>query len=361
MIWGESSLPVTNSVCRIRPVPSVTRVTPLQHFWVKELSSCIDKARPSSENRSLAAASKGFLLSASSALLKTDLGAIPLLGRGKVRDLYAIGDDLLLVASDRISAFDHVLGSGIPGKGKILTQISLFWFDLLADIVPNHLIATEVRDFPAQLHPYADQLDGRSMLVKRAAMFPVECVARGYLAGSGWKEYKTTQSVCGIALPAGLEDGSRLPEPIFTPATKSQDGAHDENIPFSTMEAAVGAEDATELRRLTLALYAKAAAHAEAHGLILADTKFEFGRVNATIVLGDEVLTPDSSRFWDGALWKPGGAQASFDKQFVRDYLESIHWNKQAPAPALPDEVVERTQAKYLEAFRLLTGRELDL
>jgi phosphoribosylaminoimidazole-succinocarboxamide synthase len=186
-------------------------------------------------------------------------------------------------------------------------------------------------------------------------------VARGYLAGSGWKEYKATQSVCGIVLPAGLEDGSRLPEPIFTPATKSQDGAHDENIPYSTMEAAVGAEDAAELRRLTLALYANAAAHAEARGLILADTKFEFGRVGETIVLGDEVLTPDSSRFWDAKLWKPGGAQASFDKQFVRDYLESIHWNKQAPAPALPDEVVERTQAKYLEAFRLLTGRELAL
>jgi len=265
----------------------------------------------------------------------------------------------LLVASDRISAFDHVLGSGIPGKGKILTQISLFWFDLLSAIVPNHLIATEVADFPAQLQPYADQLAGRTMLVKRAAMFPVECVARGYLAGSGWKEYQATQSVCGIALPPGLEDGSRLPEPIFTPATKSQDGAHDENIPFSAVEAAIGAEDAAELRRLTLALYAKAAAHAEQHGLILADTKFEFGRVNGNIVLGDEVLTPDSSRFWDASLWKPGGAQASFDKQFVRDYLESIHWNKQAPAPALPDEVVARTQAKYLEAFRLLTGREL--
>ena len=298
-------------------------------------------------------------MSVSSALLKTDLGAIPLLGRGKVRDLYAIGDDLLLVASDRISAFDHVLGSGIPGKGKILTQISLFWFDLLKEIVPNHLIATEVADFPADLQPYTAQLAGRTMLVKRAAMFPVECVARGYLAGSGWKEYQATQSVCGIPLPAGLQDGSRLPEPIFTPATKSQDGEHDENIPFSAMEAAIGAEDAVELRRLTLALYAKAAAHAEAHGLILADTKFEFGRVNGKIVLGDEVLTPDSSRFWDASLWKPGGAQASFDKQFVRDYLESIHWNKQAPAPALPDDVVARTQAKYLEAFRLLTGREL--
>jgi len=294
-------------------------------------------------------------------MLKTDLGSIPLLGRGKVRDLYAIGDDLLLVASDRISAFDHVLGSGIPGKGKILTQISLFWFDLLSEIAPNHLIATEIAEFPAQLQPYADQLEGRTMLVKRAAMFPVECVARGYLAGSGWKEYQATQSVCGIRLRAGLQDGSRLPEPIFTPATKSQDGAHDENIPFSAMEAAVGPEDARELRRLTLALYSKAAAHAEAHGLILADTKFEFGRVDGTIVLADEVLTPDSSRFWDAALWKPGGAQASFDKQFVRDYLESIHWNKQAPAPALPRDVVARTRAKYLEAFRLLTGRELPL
>jgi phosphoribosylaminoimidazole-succinocarboxamide synthase len=302
-------------------------------------------------------------LSASTALLTIDLGAIPLLGRGKVRDLFAVAldgqDALLLVATDRISAFDHVLGSGIPGKGKILTQISLFWFELLRDIVPNHLIATEVADFPAQLQPFADQLEGRTMLVKRAAMFPVECVARGYLAGSGWKEYQATQAVCGIPLPAGLKDGSRLPEPIFTPATKSQDGAHDENIPFSAMEAAVGAEDAAELRRITLALYAKAASYAEQHGLILADTKFEFGRVNGEIVLGDEVLTPDSSRFWDASLWKPGGAQPSFDKQFVRDYLESIHWNKQAPAPALPDDVVARTQAKYLDAFRLLTGREL--
>jgi phosphoribosylaminoimidazole-succinocarboxamide synthase len=298
-------------------------------------------------------------------LLSTNLGDLPLLGRGKVRDLYALNyqgaDALLLVATDRISAFDHVLGSGIPGKGKILTQISLFWFDLLADIVPNHLIATEMRDFPAELQPYAGQLEGRSMLVKRAAMFPVECVARGYLAGSGWKEYQAAGAVCGIPLPAGLLDGSRLPEPIFTPATKSQDGAHDENIPFATMEQAVGEADAAELRRLTLALYTKAAAHAESRGLILADTKFEFGRVGGEILLGDEVLTPDSSRFWDRAVWKPGGAQASFDKQFVRDYLESIQWNKQAPAPALPDEVVERTQAKYLEAFRLLTGRELSI
>lgn len=294
-------------------------------------------------------------------LLKTNLGDIPLLGRGKVRDLYAVGDALLLVATDRISAFDHVLGTGIPGKGKILTQISLFWFDLISDLVPNHLIATDVRDFPAVLQPYSDQLEGRSMLVKRAAMFPVECVARGYLAGSGWKEYQAVGTVCGIQLPAGLKDGSRLPEPIFTPATKSQDGAHDENISFAATEKVLGAADAAELRRLTLAIYAKATAHAESRGLILADTKFEFGRTTEGIILADEVLTPDSSRFWDAAGWNPGGPQPSFDKQFVRDYLESIHWNKQAPAPSLPEDVAERTQAKYLEAFRRLTGRHLSL
>jgi phosphoribosylaminoimidazole-succinocarboxamide synthase len=293
------------------------------------------------------------------ALLTTNLGTIPLIGRGKVRDLYAIDDALLLVASDRISAFDHVLGTGIPGKGKILTQISLFWFDLLSEIVPNHLIATDVHDFPAALHPFADQLEGRSMLVKRAEMFPVECVARGYLAGSGWKDYRSSGAVCGIQLPAGLDDGSRLPEPLFTPATKSQDGAHDENISYTAIESEIGAADAAELRRLTLAIYARAAAHAESCGLILADTKFEFGRVNGKIVLADEVLTPDSSRFWDAQAWKPGGAQPSFDKQFVRDYLESIRWNKQAPAPSLPPDVVERTQAKYLEAFHKLTGRHL--
>jgi phosphoribosylaminoimidazole-succinocarboxamide synthase len=299
------------------------------------------------------------------ALLTTNLGSIPLLGRGKVRDLYAIGDSLLLVATDRISAFDHVLATGIPGKGKILTQISLFWFDLLCDIVPNHLITADVREFPQELAPYQDQLEGRSMLVKRANMFPVECVARGYLAGSGWKDYQATQSLCGIPLPAGLQDGSRLPEPIFTPATKSQDGAHDENISYAHTEDVLGSTDAAELKRLTLAIYARASARAESKGLILADTKFEFGRigngVGNGIILADEVLTPDSSRFWDAANWKPGGAQPSFDKQFVRDYLESVRWNKQAPAPALPDEVAERTQAKYLEAFRLLTGRILNL
>lgn len=295
------------------------------------------------------------------ALLSTNLGSIPLLGRGKVRDLYAIDDALLLVATDRISAFDHVLGSGIPGKGKILTQISLFWFDLLSDIVPNHLITANVAEFPAPLREYADQLEGRSMLVQRAKMFPVECVARGYLAGSGWKEYLADGTVCGISLPAGLKDGSRLPQPLFTPATKSQDGAHDENISFETTERLLSSEVAGKLKDLTLAIYQKAVSHAERCGLILADTKFEFGVTDKGIVLADEVLTPDSSRFWEASSWKPGGAQPSFDKQFVRDYLESIHWNKQAPAPSLPDDVVDRTLAKYLEAFRRLTGRDLML
>ena len=292
-------------------------------------------------------------------LLTTNLGTTTLLGRGKVRDLYAVDGALLLVATDRISAFDHVLATGIPGKGKILTQISLFWFDLLSHLAPNHLITADVAKFPAALQPYADQLEGRSMLVKRAAMFPVECVARGYLAGSGWKEYRSSGTVCGIPLPVGLLDGSRLPEPLYTPATKSQDGAHDENISYEATEAIVGAADAAELRRLTLAIYRRAARHAESRGLILADTKFEFGKTPDGVILADEVLTPDSSRFWDGEAWKPGGAQPSFDKQFVRDYLEEIHWNKQAPAPGLPDEVVERTRAKYLEAFRRLTGREI--
>jgi phosphoribosylaminoimidazole-succinocarboxamide synthase len=295
------------------------------------------------------------------ALLRTSLDSAPLLGRGKVRDLYAIGDALLLVATDRISAFDHVLATGIPGKGKILTQISLFWFDFFADLVPNHLISANVDEFPDALQPYRDQLVDRSMLCRRATMFPVECVARGYLAGSGWKEYVAHQTVCGIPLPGGLQDGSRLPEPIFTPATKSEGGAHDENISFAATEELLGAETAAELRRLTLALYARAAAHAGQCGLILADTKFEFGTVDGRVILADEVLTPDSSRFWEASAWKPGGAQPSFDKQFVRDYLESIRWNKQAPAPALPDDVAERTLAKYLEAYRRLTGQNLAL
>jgi phosphoribosylaminoimidazole-succinocarboxamide synthase len=295
------------------------------------------------------------------ALLSTSLGSIPLIARGKVRDLYAVEDKLLLVATDRISAFDHVLATGIPGKGKILTQISLFWFGLMESIVPNHLVTADVRQFPAALHPFSDQLEGRSMLVQRANMFPIECVARGYLAGSGWKEYRESRTVCGIQLPEGLQDGSRLPEPIFTPATKSQDGAHDENIAFAQAQSLVGADAAIELRRLTLEIYSRASRHAEARGLILADTKFEFGTTDAGIVLADEVLTPDSSRFWDAAAWAPGGAQPSFDKQYVRDYLEQIRWNKEAPAPSLPPEVVEQTQAKYLEAYRRLTGRSLEI
>jgi phosphoribosylaminoimidazole-succinocarboxamide synthase len=291
-------------------------------------------------------------------LITTNLGSISLLRRGKVRDLYAVDDALLLVATDRISAFDHVLATGIPGKGKILTQISLFWFDLLKNLVPNHLITADVEQYPAALRAYSDQLRGRSMLVKRAQMFPIECVARGYLSGSGWKEYQAGGSVCGVKLPEGLLEGSRLPEPIYTPATKSEDGAHDENIPYHATERLVGAADAAELRRLTLEIYQRAAEHAESRGLILADTKFEFGRSADGVILADEVLTPDSSRFWDAGSWRPGGAQPSFDKQFVRDYLESIHWNKQAPAPGLPGDVVERTRAKYVEAFRRLTGRE---
>lgn len=278
-----------------------------------------------------------------------------------MRDLYQVDGALLLVATDRISAFDHVLATGIPGKGKVLTQISLFWFDLLKELVPNHLITAQVSEYPASLQPYAEQLEGRSMLVKQAAMFPVECVVRGYLTGSGWKEYRASQSVCGIPLPEGLQDGSRLPEALYTPSTKGEAGTHDENISYAATVAAIGEADAAELKRLTLAVYRRAAEHAEARGLILADTKFEFGRTAEGIILADEVLTPDSSRFWEAAAWKPGGAQPSFDKQFVRDYLETIHWNKQAPAPGLPEEVVERTQAKYLEAFHRLTGRELNL
>jgi len=295
------------------------------------------------------------------ALLQTDLGSLPLTARGKVRDIYALSDDeLLFVATDRISAFDHVLGSGIPDKGKILTQLSLFWFDFLKTTVPNHLVTAVAANFPTELQPFVPQLDGRSMLVKRAKMFPVECVVRGYLSGSGWKDYQQTGAVCGISLPRGLRESDRLPEPIFTPAAKNNVG-HDENISFAQMVATIGQKAAEDLRDLTLAIYEKAGEHAAGKGLILADTKFEFGRIrneggNDEIILADEVLTPDSSRYWPAAAYHPGGPQPSFDKQYVRDYLESIHWNKQAPAPALPDEVVARTREKYLDAFRLITG-----
>ncbi len=286
----------------------------------------------------------------SEALLTTSLDQ-PLVARGKVRDIYTAGpDELLFIATDRISAFDHVLGSGIPDKGRILTQISLFWFEFLADVVPNHLISA----VPAGLAP---ELAGRTMLVKRAQMFPVECVVRGYLSGSGWKDYQATGGICGIALPAGLRESDKLPEPIFTPAAKINTGGHDENISFEIMVATVGQDYADKLRALTLAIYAKASAYAATKGVILADTKFEFGLVNGEIVLADEVLTPDSSRYWPADKYTPGGPTPSFDKQFVRDYLERIGWNKQAPAPALPADVIAQTRERYLHAFQLLTGR----
>lgn len=293
----------------------------------------------------------------SKALLQTSLGDLPLVARGKVRDIYDLGNQqLLFVATDRISAFDHVLATGITDKGRILTQLSLFWFDLLKDTIKNHLVTADATEFPPSCTPYLDQLQGRSMLVKRAEMFPVECVVRGYISGSGWKDYLQTGSICGIKLPSGLHESDKLPEPIFTPAAKNNVG-HDENISFEKMVDAIGQNAAEKLRSLTIKIYEKASKHAADKGLILADTKFEFGLVNGEITLADEVLTPDSSRYWPAETYNPGGAQPSFDKQYVRDYLESIHWNKQAPAPALPPEVVERTKAKYLEAFRLITGR----
>ena len=294
-------------------------------------------------------------------LTQTDLGDVPLLARGKVRDLYAVDEALLLVATDRISAFDHVLATGIPGKGKILTQLSLFWFQLFRDVVPNHLITADVARYPAILRPYASQLEGRSMLVKRAQMFPIECVVRGYLSGSGWKDYKAHGTVCGIPLAKGLQESDKLPEPLFTPATKSTSGEHDENISFDEMTTRIGEEAAIRLQGLSLDIYERAATYAAERGLVLADTKFEFGFTPEGIVLADEVLTPDSSRYWPADQYKPGGPQPSFDKQFVRDYLEQIQWNKQAPAPALPDDIVAKTQRKYLDAYRLLTGKELTL
>jgi phosphoribosylaminoimidazole-succinocarboxamide synthase len=293
-------------------------------------------------------------------LLATEFENLQLHARGKVRDLYEVGDLLLMVATDRISAFDHVLATGIPGKGRVLTQISLFWFELLQDIVPNHLVTADVAQYPVELQAYREELRERSMLVNRARMFPAECVVRGYLSGSGWKDYQRSGKICGIALPAGLRESERLPEPIFTPATKSMSGEHDENISFDQMVARIGGSKAEELRRLSLAIYAKASDHAQRRGLILADTKFEFGMTAKGIVLADEVLTPDSSRFWPSEGYRPGAAQPSFDKQFVRDYLETIGWNKQAPAPALPDNVVRQTQEKYEQALGLLTGPALN-
>jgi phosphoribosylaminoimidazole-succinocarboxamide synthase len=294
-------------------------------------------------------------------LLQTDFPELELYASGKVRDLYRIDNEyLLFVATDRISAFDYVLATGIPFKGHVLTQLSLFWFDFFKDVVPNHVVTSRVEDYPAILKPYADLLRGRSMLVVRAQMMAVECVARGYLAGSGWKEYRTTGAVSGIELPPGLRESDRLPEPIFTPATKSTEG-HDQNISFADMQRLAGPTVSRELRDMTLQLYSRAAEYAASRGILIADTKFEFGRTGAGLILADEVLTPDSSRFWPADRYQPGRSQESFDKQYVRDYLESIHWNKQPPAPALPAEVAARTSEKYIEAFRRLSGRELEV
>jgi len=296
-----------------------------------------------------------------SVLLRTDFPDLKLKASGKVRDVYEIDEkQLLFIASDRISAFDYVLATGIPHKGRVLNQISLFWFDFLADVVPNHLITADVDKYPAPVRKYADQLRGRSMLVRRAEIFPVECIVRGYLSGSGWKEYKATGKVSDIALPAGLQESDALAEPIFTPSTKATSG-HDENISFDQMCDIVGVETASHLRDLTLRVYKKAAAYARQRGIIIADTKFEFGRTAQGITLADEVLTPDSSRFWPADKYAPGRAQDSYDKQYVRDYLEQIHWNKQPPAPALPADVARRTSEKYLEAYSQLTGRKLDV
>jgi len=294
-------------------------------------------------------------------LLDTSCPTLSLVRRGKVRDVYAVGDDLVMVATDRISAFDYVLGSGIPDKGRILTQLSAFWFARTRHIVANHVIETDARRYPVAALPYADQFEGRSMLVRRTTPLPVECVARGYLSGSGWKDYTATGALCGHALPPGLRESDRLPEVLFTPATKAESG-HDENITEAEAAAVVGPELLARLKQLTLELYAHGVAHAASCGIILADTKFEFGLTDGgDLLLIDEALTPDSSRYWPADQYAPGGPQPSFDKQYVRDYLESIRWNKQPPVPSLPDEVVRRTREKYLDAYRRLTGTDLVL
>jgi phosphoribosylaminoimidazole-succinocarboxamide synthase len=293
------------------------------------------------------------------ALMKTDLPGVKLHGRGKVRDIYDLGEHFLIVATDRLSAFDVVLPTPIPNKGKVLTQMSAFWFDLFKEFVPNHVVSTKVDQYPGHLDRFRDQLEGRSMLVKKARVFPVECVARGFLTGSGLKDYNKTGQVCGISLPAGLRDSDRLPQPIFTPATKAETG-HDENISEQRAAEIVGAENIRRLKELTLSIYSRAVEFASKRGIIICDTKFEFGVIDGQIAIVDEMLTPDSSRFWPADQYSPGKPQPSFDKQYVRDYLERIGWNKQPPAPALPDDVVKATSAKYVEALRILTGRDVE-
>jgi phosphoribosylaminoimidazole-succinocarboxamide synthase len=292
------------------------------------------------------------------AIIKTDLTGVKLHGRGKVRDIYDLGEHFLIVATDRLSAFDVVLPTPIPNKGKVLTQMSAFWFDRFKDVVPNHVVATDVGDYPKNLYPFRDQLEGRSMLVKKARVFPVECVARGFLTGSGLKDYVKTSSVCGISLPPGLRDSDRLPEPIFTPATKAETG-HDENISEEQAAKIIGQDVVRRLKELTLTMYGRGVEYALTRGIIVCDTKFEFGLIDGKITIVDEMLTPDSSRFWPADQYSPGKPQPSFDKQFVRDYLEKIGWNKQPPAPELPNDIVNATSGKYVEALRLLTGRDL--
>ena len=293
-------------------------------------------------------------------VVETNLSGMKFLARGKVRDIYEVDGRLLLVASDRLSAFDVVMPDGIPGKGQVLNRISAFWFRKLENVVPNHMISIEVDEFPAAARAHAETLKGRSMLCRKAEPLPVECVVRGYLSGSGWAEYKEHGEVCGIPLPKGLVESSRLPEPVFTPATKEEKGRHDENISFERMAEIVGKERAARVRETAIALYRSAAEYALGRGIIIADTKFEFGTADGKLLLIDEALTPDSSRFWPADGYKPGGPQQSFDKQFVRDYLLTLPWNKTAPGPKLPPDVIEKTSRKYREALRILTGKDID-
>ncbi len=288
---------------------------------------------------------------------ETQFAGLTPVARGKVRDIYDLGDKLLIIATDRLSAFDVILPTPIPDKGRVLTQLSLFWFDLLKDVISNHVLSAT--DFPAPFDKFKDDLAGRSMIVRKTQPLPIECVVRGYVSGSGWKDYRATGKICGIALPTGLRESDRLPEPIFTPATKAASG-HDENISFDRAASLIGKDLARKVRDVSLEIYGRAAAHAELRGVIVADTKFEFGLLHGSLLWIDEALTPDSSRFWSAAQYSPGGPQASFDKQFVRDYLERMRWPKTPPGPELPPEIVAATRAKYREAYRILTGRELD-
>jgi phosphoribosylaminoimidazole-succinocarboxamide synthase len=296
----------------------------------------------------------------STAVYRTELPGLDAVTRGKVRDVYDLGDALLLVATDRLSAFDCVFPDPIPDKGKVLNQLSAFWFGRTRHLVPNHVIASDVREFPESLHAHAATLSGRATLARKLTMLPIECVARGYLAGSGWKEYVERGTICGIRLPSGLTESDALPEPLFTPATKAANG-HDENISFDAARRIVGDDVAGRVRELTLALYREACAHASERGILIADTKFEFGFDGGTLTIADEMLTPDSSRFWPASTYRPGGAQASLDKQFVRDYVEQLGWDKRPPAPRLPGEIVQGLRTRYLDIFRRLTGRDVAL